>query len=76
MQAEELSHKRIIDIFFIALASLVWAILPSDWTAFLTQMFVERFRNVMFEFPHSRNIEKEADTVGFMLAARVRLYID
>lgn len=71
IKAEELSHRRLIDIFFMALALFIWAALPSDLTAFITQMFVERFRNLIFEYPHSRRQEKEADYVGFLLAARV-----
>ena len=74
-KAEELSHKRLVDIFFMGLALAIWALLPSDLTAFITQMFVERFRNIIFEYPHSRQQEKEADFVGFQLAARVSSFI-
>lgn len=58
----------------MVIALFIWAILPSDYTAFITQMFVDRFRAVIFDYPHSRRQETEADLVGFELAARVRIY--
>jgi len=55
------------------MALVVWAVLPSDLTAFITQYFVDKFNKFLFELPYSRNLEKEADHVGLMLAAKVKL---
>jgi hypothetical protein len=38
----------------------VWAFLPSDLTAALTQLIAEKFLKVGFELPYSRILEKEA----------------
>lgn len=72
--AEEISHSRLIDICSIGLAGLVWAFLPSDLTAILTQYLADKFLKFVFELPYSRYLEKEADEVGLTLAARVGLY--
>ena len=72
--AEEISHSRLIDICSIGLAGLVWAFLPSDLTAILTQYLADKFLKFVFELPYSRYLEKEADEVGLTLAARVSLY--
>jgi Zn-dependent protease with chaperone function len=69
--AEEISHSRLIDICSIGLAGLVWAFLPSDLTAILTQYLADKFLKFVFELPYSRYLEKEADEVGLTLAARV-----
>ena len=68
--AEEMSHSRLIDITSIVLVGLVWAFLPSDMTALFTQYLAGQFLKFVFELPYSRGLEKEADEVGIMLAAR------
>lgn len=68
--AEEISHSRLIDITSIGLAGLVWAFLPSDFTALITQYLADKFLKFVFELPYSRQLEKEADQVGIILAAR------
>ena len=62
--AEEISHTRLLDIFSIGLVLVLWAILPTDLTAAVTQLCADRFLKFLFELPFSRLIEKEADTVG------------
>lgn len=54
----------------ISLALIVWAILPSDLTAALTQVLADKLLKFTFELPYSRELEKEADHVGLMLAAK------
>ena len=68
--AEEISHSRLIDITSIILVGLVWAFLPSDFTALITQYLADKFLKFFFELPYSRRLEKEADQVGLSLAAR------
>ena len=71
--AEEISHSRLLDMISIGLVLVFWAILPTDLTAALSQFVADRFLKFLFELPFSRQLEKEADTVGLDLAARVRL---
>lgn len=47
-----------------------WAILPSDYTAFFSESVAEKVLSFAFELPYSRSIEKEADEVGMILAAK------
>ena len=68
--AEEISHSRIVDIIAIGLVLVVWAFLPTDMTALITQLIAEKFLRVGLELPYSRILEKEADKVGLMLAAK------
>ncbi len=69
--AEEISHSRLIDVVSIVMAGLLWAFLPSDIIALITQYFADKFLNFLFQLPYSRQLETEADYVGVMLAARV-----
>lgn len=68
--AEEISHSRLVDIFSIAMGGLLWAFLPSDVTALITQYIADKFLKFLFQLPYSRQLEREADYVGIMLAAR------
>lgn len=68
--AEEVSHSRLVDIFSIAMAGVLWAFLPSDITALITQYIADKFLKFIFQLPYSRQLESEADEVGIMLAAR------
>jgi predicted Zn-dependent protease len=72
LKAEEISHSRLIDIVSIGMAGLLWAFLPSDMTALITQYLADKFLHFIFQLPYSRQLEKEADNVGIMLAARVK----
>ena len=53
------------------MAGLLWAFLPSDLTALMTQYIADRFLKFIFQLPYSRQLEREADVVGLQLAARV-----
>lgn len=64
-----------MDILSIGLAMVVWAFLPTDLTAIITQIIADKFLKFLFELPYSRVLEKEADTVGLMLAAKVNHFI-
>lgn len=68
--AEEISHSRLVDILSIALAGILWAFLPSDITALISQYIADKFLKFLFQLPYSRQLESEADEVGIMLAAR------
>jgi Zn-dependent protease with chaperone function len=74
VKAEEVSRSRLIDIISISLIMVVWAFLPTDITALLTQFLSEKFLKFILELPYSRLLEKEADTVGLMLTAKVIVF--
>ena len=59
-----------MDIISISLALIVWAILPTDLTAAVTQVVADRLLKFTLELPYTRDLEKEADHVGLMLAAK------
>jgi Zn-dependent protease with chaperone function len=52
----------------------VWTFLPTDTTALVTQFLSEMFLMFMLQLPYSRQLEKEADTVGLTLAAKVMVF--
>jgi len=60
----------LVDIFSIFLVGIVWAFLPTDFTALITQYIADKFLKFLFQLPYSRQLEREADFVGIMLAAR------
>ena len=66
-----MSNTHLIDVVSIGLSMLVWAVLPTDLTALITGMLATKFLKYVFELPYSRNLEKEADSVGLVLAAKV-----
>lgn len=52
------------------MAGMLWAFLPSDMTALITQYIADKFLKFLFQLPYNRQLETEADYVGTMLAAR------
>ena len=62
--AEHVSHSTLIDVFSTALIFFIWSFLPSDLTAFVSQLLVDRFLKIAFDMPYSRKLEMEADYVG------------
>ena len=65
--AEHVSHSTLIDIFSTALIFFIWSFLPSDITAVVSQVIVDRFLKLAFDMPYSRFLETEADYVGLKL---------
>jgi hypothetical protein len=64
IKAEEYSRDRLIDIFTIGLALVIWSFLPNDVVSFITQMIAEKLLKFQLNLPYSRLIESEADKVG------------
>merc|ERR1711962_782549 len=67
---ENLSRGHLIDILFIAMAALLWLVLPSDLVAFVAQSISEKLLRVVLDLPFSRKMEEEADLVGLELTAK------
>ena len=49
--------------------AVLWAFLPNDGIAFVTQWFLSKVSKLVFELPYNRLQEQEADEVGLTLAA-------
>ena len=49
--------------------AVLWAFIPSEGIAFITDKFVRKVTELIIELPYSRLMENEADEVGLKLAA-------
>ncbi|CAG5115928.1 unnamed protein product [Candidula unifasciata] len=67
---EELSLGKFVDVFVIFCLAAIWCIMPFDGIALLTHWFYDRVIQLLTHMPHSRKLEKEADKVGLLFAAR------
>lgn len=68
--AEKVSYAQIIDYFVIILMAAIWAFMPFDGIALITQAFYEKVVQILLDYPYSRKLEKEADIIGLQLAAK------
>ncbi|OQR73546.1 metalloendopeptidase OMA1 [Tropilaelaps mercedesae] len=68
--AENMSHAHFIDFCVILLLAGLWAVMPSDGIAVITQWFFNKVIDLMLHLPYSRKLETEADIVGLELAAK------
>ena len=50
--------------------AVLWAFIPSEGIAFITDRFVRKVTELIIELPYSRLMENEADEVGLRLAAK------
>jgi Zn-dependent protease with chaperone function len=53
--------------------ALVWALLPNDGIALVANWFIDKVVAIMIELPFSRDMETEADEVGMLMSAKVRI---
>jgi len=67
---EELSQTAFISYFTILILAAIWCILPNDGVAAITHWFYNKVIQLTTQMPHSRKLEKEADKVGLMFAAK------
>ncbi|ODM94102.1 Metalloendopeptidase OMA1, mitochondrial [Orchesella cincta] len=68
--AEEMSLLNFWEFLYIIPLTALWAVLPSDLTAFIAHWIVSKLKEILMELPHSRFMEEEADKVGLILAAK------
>lgn len=68
--AEQLSRSGFFNVFSMILTTLVASILPSDGMSLLTTYIQGRIEDIIITLPYSRKLEKEADEVGMIFAAR------
>lgn len=67
---EELSLANFVDVAVIFCLAALWCIIPADGIAVITHWFYNKVIKLLTHMPHSRLIEKEADRVGLMFAAK------
>lgn len=68
--AEMLSLSGFFNIYSSAIVALLWAFIPTDGFALLASLFQNFIEDLLINLPYSRKLEKEADEVGLLLAAR------
>ena len=68
--AEQLTRAGFINMLLLVPMAVIWAILPNDGIALVTDWFIQKVTDICFHLPHSRRHETEADEVGLMMAAK------
>lgn len=66
----QISHAHLVDLLFVCVLAIVWAFLPSDYTAAITSAISRFVMSLILDQPYSRMLETEADIVGLELAAK------
>jgi len=68
--AEAISHGNLFSVLLIVPLAMLWAAVPNDGLALVADWIFNKVAKLMIELPYSRAIEKEADEVGLLLAAK------
>ena len=68
--AEKLTLATFIQMIILVPMAVLWAIIPSDGIALVTDWFVDKMVEIFVDLPFSRAMELEADEVGLQLAAK------
>lgn len=72
-QMEQVSRGVILDMILAVPIIFLWAFFP-DAVAAIFQIVGQGVINIFHNLPYSRALESEADDVGLILAAKVRVY--
>lgn len=68
--AEQVSFAAVLDVLIIIIMAAVWAFMPTDGIAIVTQWFYNKVIEILLHLPYSRRLEEEADEVGLQLMAK------
>ena len=68
--AEKLTMANFIQLIILVPMAVLWAVIPSDGIALVTDWFFDKVIEICFNLPFSRELELEADVVGLTLAAK------
>ena len=66
---EVLSNRGLVNFFHLFVIAALWAIVPNDLVSFFLHKWSHSLAEVLFHLPYSRELEEEADKVGFLLAS-------
>lgn len=68
--AEGMSNRGVVEFFTLFLLAGLWAVVPSDLIAYFLHGFSRNTAHILFDYPYSRLLESEADSVGLVFAAK------
>ena len=68
--AEGVSHKAALEIVAFGIIAVIWAVLPNDIVSYMIQQLHNKIVDMFLGLPYSRKLEREADEVGMMIAAK------
>ncbi|KAL0275077.1 UNVERIFIED_CONTAM: hypothetical protein PYX00_003055 [Menopon gallinae] len=66
---ESLSNDFLVSFIFVIPSFICWALFPDVW-AIVSESVMQFISKIFMNFPYSRLLEREADQVGMLLAAR------
>lgn len=66
---EKLSKRSLVCFVQLFLIAALWAVVPSDLAAFILHRWSNSLAEVLFHLPNSRELELEADEVGYLLSS-------
>jgi len=67
---EKLTMASFVQLVLLVPMAVIWAIIPNDGIALITDWFINKVVEIFTELPFSRAMEMEADEVGLLLAAK------
>ena len=68
--AEKLTMASFVQLVLLVPMAVLWAIVPNDGIAIITDWFINKVVKIFSELPFDRAQEMEADEVGLMMAAK------
>lgn len=68
--AEKLTRASFISWIMLVPMALLWAVIPSDGIALVTDWFISKVNTIFLELPFDRAMESEADEVGLQMMAK------
>ena len=68
--AEKLTRASFISWIMLVPMALLWAVIPSDGIALVTDWFIGKVNTIFLELPFDRAMESEADEVGLQMMAK------
>ena len=67
---EKLTMASFVQLVLLVPMAVIWAIVPNDGIALITDWFINKVVEIFSELPFDRAMEMEADEVGLMMAAK------
>ncbi|XP_040571644.1 metalloendopeptidase OMA1, mitochondrial isoform X2 [Lepeophtheirus salmonis] len=66
----KLSYSSLVSILLLTPLAMIWALMPNDGFAIVANWFLDKCSSIIMELPFSREMEKEADEIGMLMAAK------
>jgi len=68
--AEKITRASFISWVLLVPMAILWAVIPNDGIAFVTDWFINKVNTIFLELPFDRAMESEADEVGLQMMAK------